>query len=91
MAADWTDPEERCPACGAHLLIERFRDTIPHAPVRYCSFVECDWSDHPERLSPTCCQEDDRPPLIAALDAAVERARQDRAITITDAGEDNRG
>lgn len=49
MSADWTDPKERCPECGAHLLIERFEGT--HAPVRFCSFVECDWSDH----RPSCC------------------------------------
>lgn len=55
MSADWCDPEERCPECGAALLIERFGDTAwSHAPVRFCSFVHCDWSDHPE-LSPTCC------------------------------------
>lgn len=54
MTAEWTDPEERCPVCGAHLLVERFENTRPHAPVRFCSFVHCDWSDHPE-LSPTCC------------------------------------
>lgn len=56
MSADWTDPEEKCPKCGCHLLIERFRGVDPpHAPVRYCSFITCDWSDHPERLSRTCC------------------------------------
>ncbi len=55
MSADWTDPEERCPECGCHLLIERFANAPRrHAPVRFCSFVHCDWSDHPE-LSPTCC------------------------------------
>ena len=55
MAAEWIEPREDCPRCGAALLIERFENTPrPHAPVRYCSFVTCDWSDHPE-LSPTCC------------------------------------
>ena len=56
MSADWVFPEERCPECGARLLIERFKEPHlrPHAPVLFCSYVGCDWSDHPE-LSPTCC------------------------------------
>ena len=57
MSAEWCEPRENCPECGSGLLIERFEraaDTRPHAPVRFCSFVHCDWSDHPE-LSPDCC------------------------------------
>jgi uncharacterized protein (DUF983 family) len=59
MSADWIEPRENCPRCGSGLLVERFEDTRPHVPVKFCSFVTCDWSDHPE-LSPTCCQDADQ-------------------------------
>lgn len=55
MSGEWTDPKETCPLCGAHLLVETFDGVSPqHDPVRYCSLVGCEWSDHPQ-LSPTCC------------------------------------
>ena len=55
MSAEWVEPREDCPECGAGLLIEHFNDGARrHAPVKFCSYVTCEWSDHPE-LSPFCC------------------------------------
>ena len=55
MSAEWVEPREDCPVCGAGLLVEPFVDSRRHhKPVKFCSYVGCEWSDHPE-LSPTCC------------------------------------